>query len=253
MKNMDMRFTIAIGSKRIEIGGHYGLIFEQCREYISDGIPDIIIWSKEYGKTSGSLNNMREHIRKNKNGVVRIDPAKDESLEIQQEIAEKMINKGFLLIHGAAVEKDGAAHVFVAPSGTGKTTRLRFWMELYPNSTIINGDKPMIHTSGSCVLVCGTPWAGKEGWGSNIQVPLRAIYMLERSNEDRVEEISIGEALPKLFQQTYAPREMENRQKKIRMLAEMAGKVHFYRYQSTMTRESVRMAYEAAQAARPIQ
>ena len=252
MDRKGYQFTIEIGGITIEIRCKYRLILEQCREYLTDKTPDIFIRSEAWNTEDKFPKDREGQVsRNNRNEPVFTDSETKESLDILRKIMAVLMQRGFLLMHGAVVEKDGEAYIFTAPSGTGKSTRLRFWMELFPDSTIVNGDKPLIRVTGSRAVACGTPWAGKEGWSSNIQVPIRAIYLLERAEEDSVSKIGSWQAMQTMLLQTYSS--LEKEQEKTRMLAQMAGKVHFFRYQSTMTKESVRMAYEAAQAAGPIQ
>lgn len=248
------QFAINIAEVVIGIWCKYRLTLDKCKAYITNITPQIIIRSdaKRYADEHPEKN-YETMWRNKKNELVWVDPEIKEFLEIRDKIAEVMIGKGFLLMHGAAVAKNGKAYIFTAPSGTGKTTRIRFWMRLYPDSVIVNGDKPMIHLSGKSVLACGIPWAGKEGWNCNIQVPIQAIYLLERSEEDCVKEISFAKAFCMLLQQTYTPKVPENDRKRIQMLKMMEGKLRLFRFRSTMTAESVQMAYEAAQAAGPIQ
>ena len=255
MESAGHRFTILIGRIPIGIESLYGVIYEQCQDYETNQEAKSIIRSEAYISRNDFLKQKNQRLQKIEinNSIYCITQEGKEAQEIQRKIIEMMIGKGFLIMHGAAVAKDGEAYIFTAPSGTGKTTRLRFWMELYPDSVIINGDKPMICVTGPRLLACGTPWAGKEGWNSTIQVPIRAIFLLERAEQDSVEEISIAEALLTLIRQTYIEQTPEEDMKRIQMLKLMEGKVHFFRYRSTMTAESVRMAYEAAQAAGPIQ
>ena len=59
--------------------------------------------------------------------------------------------------------------------------------------------------SGNEVIACGTPWCGKEGWNTNIMVPLRAVFLLERAEEDSIEEISLGQAFAITDITTVAP------------------------------------------------
>lgn len=153
------------------------------------------------------------------------------------------------LFHGATVEKDGFAYIFTAPSGVGKTTRIRLWLDSIPDSAVVNGDKPFIRMTGEEAIACGSPWCGKEGWNSNVMVPIRAIFLLERAGEGEsttVREVSLGEAFPFLLQQTYRPSDPELQRKTIRLLQAFEGKVRFYRFRSTPTPEAVRLAYETA-------
>lgn len=150
------------------------------------------------------------------------------------------------LMHGAVVALDGQAYMFTAPSGVGKTTRTRLWLEEYPSSIVVNGDKPVIQLREDGVYACGTPWAGKEGWNTNTMLPLRAIFLLERASTDSVEEISLGKAFPTILQQSHRPADVDSMRKTLALIQALEGKVKFYRFHSTPTREAVRLAYETA-------
>ena len=139
--------------------------------------------------------------------------------------------------------------MFTAPSGIGKTTRIRLWREIYPDSIIVNGDKPIVKVEHNRILVCGTPWCGKERWNTNTMVPLRAVFLLERVNtneETIVEEISFEMAFQTLLKQIYQPINLEALKKTISLLASLNGKVKIYKYLSSPTLESVIRAYEVS-------
>ena len=151
-----------------------------------------------------------------------------------------------VLMHGSVVAVDGQAYMFAASSGTGKTTRTRLWLDCYPGSRVVNGDKPFIRFLNGEILACGTPWSGKERWNTNVMVPLRAVFLLERGSEDRIEEISLGKAFPELLRHCYRPEDPDAMRKTIGLLRAFEGRVRIYRFRSTPTRESVRLAYETA-------
>ena len=164
-----------------------------------------------------------------------------------KKLADAVISLDTFLFHGAVVEKDGYAYMFTAPSGVGKTTRLSLWLESYPDSTIVNGDKPFIRVMNNEIYACGSPWAGKEGWNSNIMVPLRAVFFVERANDNKensVTEISIGKAFPILLQQAHYPKDPTALRKTIQLIQSMTGKVSFYRFHSAPTKEAVQLAYD---------
>ena len=161
-------------------------------------------------------------------------------------LADQVVLFETLLMHGAVIEKEGYAYMFTAPSGTGKTTRLRLWLNQYPDSTIINGDKPLIRIDSEKVYAYGTPWSGKEGWNTNTNAPLQAIFILERAEKDHIEEISLGKAFPVLLQQTHCPLNPDLMRKTIRLLMSFEGRVKIYRYQSTLDPETVKLAFETA-------
>ena len=163
-----------------------------------------------------------------------------------RKMADAVIAYDTFVMHGAVVAIDGNGYMFTAPSGTGKTTRVRLWKENYPDSTVINGDKPFIKILDGIVLACGSPWCGKEGWNDNAMVPLKAIFLLERGEENRIEEIGPGKAFPTLLQQTYWPVDPGALMKTVQLLKRVGEKTKIYRFCSLPTAEAVRLAYEMA-------
>ena len=79
------------------------------------------------------------------------------------------------------------AYLFAAPSGTGKTTQLRLWRELYPeDTTILNGDKPVLQfLDTGTIVVHASPWRGKESLGGTGSAPLGGVIYLRQSQADR--------------------------------------------------------------------
>ena len=152
---------------------------------------------------------------------------------LHQKVAEMLILYDTILMHGATIGINNGAMIFTAPSGTGKTTHIRKWLEQIPDTFVINGDKPFIKflDDDSQPLACGSPWAGKEGWFSNAMLPLKAIICMERAEENRIIEINFSEAFPFLLQQIYRPDDEEKMRKTIRLLQRLNGKVRFYKFQ----------------------
>ena len=66
-----------------------------------------------------------------------------ESQLLHRKIADAMPSFDTFLMHGAVVALDGEAYMFTAPSGVGKTTRIMRWLEAFPGSFVVNGDKPL--------------------------------------------------------------------------------------------------------------
>ena len=82
-----------------------------------------------------------------------------ENVAIHSLIADRMVDHDVLVMHGSALCMDGEAYIFIASSGTGKSTHARFWREVFGDRVwMINDDKPMLRFMEDQVLVCGTPW-----------------------------------------------------------------------------------------------
>ena len=242
-------FRISLAQKDIEIECHYRIVFKQCRDYLSTfDTPDLLISvsQEEMEAEASRLPPITEHYE----GVATTKFFGNvENDIVHRKIAEGMLAFDTFLMHGAVVALDHQAFMFTAPSGTGKTTRVRLWLERYPGSYVVNGDKPLIKVSESQAIACGTPWCGKEGWNTNAMVPIRAIFLLERADEGEdstIKEINLGEAFPFLLQQTYRPKNASSMLKTIQLLKSIDGKVRFYKFRSTATTEAIRLAYETA-------
>jgi len=100
-----------------------------------------------------------------------------------------------LQTHGVAIEYDGKAYIFSAPSGTGKSTRAFLWQKYLGENkvTIINGDKPILWFKDDAILACGSPWSGKEGLEKNVCVPLGGICLLHCSAANVIRSASSEE------------------------------------------------------------
>lgn len=148
-----------------------------------------------------------------------------------------------IIMHGSAVAVDGAAYLFTARSGVGKTTHSRLWLKNIPGSFIVNGDKPILRVINGQVLVCGTPWNGKEHFGTGSMVPLRAVCLLSRGAENRIEPAPFAEMLPYLLSQTYRSDDRGVFVQTLRVIGSMAEKLRFYRLSCNMEDEAALAAY----------
>ncbi len=129
-----------------------------------------------------------------------------ETLAVYRKIAEKLPFFNCFLFHGSVVAVNGKGYLFTAKSGTGKSTHTRLWRELLGEAAfMINDDKPFLCVKEGETLVYGTPWDGKHHLSRNASVPLKAVCLLQRSEENWIREITKTEALPMLLQQAYRP------------------------------------------------
>ncbi len=128
-----------------------------------------------------------------------------EAIIVYRKICDLLAPHGVLMLHGATVKAKDKAFAFCAPSGTGKTTHIKLWLSLFPDVTVLNGDKPLLRRRGDSFTVYGTPWCGKEGWNTNDKAPLSAICFLERGERNAIRRLSAEEALGRIFEQLLKP------------------------------------------------
>ncbi|MBQ2597494.1 MAG: hypothetical protein II581_06285 [Oscillospiraceae bacterium] len=185
---------------------------------------------------------------------LELTPGYREHVCAYRAIAEQLPDFDAFVMHGAAVVKDDAAYLFTAPSGTGKTTHLRLWRSVYPDSWILNGDKPTIRRFDGVFYACGTPWRGKERYGNAEMRPLAGICILSRGKENHIERVDSSAALVRLMRQVYICRDSQRLGKELALLDACFRSVPVYEMQCNMEPEAARVAYEAmrnAPAARP--
>ena len=156
------------------------------------------------------------------------------------DLAEQLLARQTLLIHGAAIEHENQCFIFTAPSGTGKTTHIMNWLKMIPDVTVINGDKPFINVND--LLVYGTPWCGKEGFNTNKASHLAGIIELRRGEINRINKITYKEMLPVLLTQTFIPSN-SNLAVTAYNLSEKMVKVPCYRLYCNMNEDSALVAY----------
>lgn len=114
-------------------------------------------------------------------------------------LSHELLKRDTLLTHGSAVVYKGRAYLFIAPSGTGKSTHTRRWLELLGEEAfIINDDKPFIRIDGDAATVYANPW-GLVGKPPVESAPLAAIVSLARGDENTVAPLSPSKMFPLLF------------------------------------------------------
>ena len=171
---------------------------EYCRPYLSERKPEFFIevTGEDLIRQQAALDQEadQEGLRRRK----FTDPFLERTV-IQEKIAEKLLERNTLLLHGSTVAVDGQAYLFTAPCGTGKSTHTRLWKQVFgERAVMVNDDKPFLELKDSGILLHGSPWSGKHGLDSNISVPLGGICLLERGSENRIHTLSPEQALPML-------------------------------------------------------
>lgn len=166
-----------------------------------------------------------------------------ETLAVYRKIAEKMPEYDTILFHGSAIAVDGAAYLFTAKSGMGKSTHTRLWREILGDRAVmINDDKPLIRVKddGSAIAY-GTPWDGKHRMSNNISVPLKSICFLDRALDNEIREITKTEGYHMLIQQTYRPSDPDSLKRTLLLLDRM--KVKLYRLCCNMEVSAAELSY----------
>ncbi len=228
------KLDILLADLKIQIEHKYDYMSQFCKDYLFEfGAPDIT------AKTD------KESILKEKELVPGAHIESCESLCIYRAIAEQLPQFDRFVFHGAAIEYEGEAYLFTAPSGTGKTTHINLWRKYLGDKVdIINGDKPIIKVDDTAT-VYGTPWAGKEGYQHNASAPIGAICILKQSKTNSIVRLKNSEAINHLMRQVYLPHNPLSLSKTLELLGVLIENTPVYMLECDISKEAFEASFNA--------
>ena len=235
-----MNFNITLAGVTVGVETLYPRTRTMCERYLSpeDAVPAFTV------KTTPADIEFEQMKSVETNGAGRYSDGYLETLAVYRQIAEKIIPHGALLIHCSAIALDGQAYLFLAKSGTGKSTHARLWRERFgERAFMVNDDKPLLRV-GETVEVCGTPWNGKHNLDTNTSVPVRGICFLERDTENHIVPVSRSDAYPRLLRQIYRPTGTEEMLLTLKMIDRILETVPCYLLGCNMDPDAARVSYE---------
>lgn len=238
-------FTIQIAGHPVGVCAGFASTRDYCRNYLTGDAPvfSITVTPEDLSTQQRLLDEEaeREGFRRRKFTEPFL-----ERTAIQYGIAGFLFSQNILLLHGSALTVDGRGYLFMAKSGTGKSTHTRFWREMLgERCRMVNDDKPFVEIAENGILLHGSPWSGKHGLDSNISVPLRGICFLRRGVENRIGSMEAEEALPFLLHEAQSP-DLPGREETFHSLVwKLSKTVPLYQMTCTKTPGAARVAFEA--------
>ncbi len=237
------QFTIEIADVPVVIRCRFSTNREFLRDYITVKDPLFIIEPTDDDLAQMQADFDRMAVAEGN----KPHPYSEEFLEnsaIHSILAERLTEYDVLLMHGSALCMDGEAVIFTAVSGTGKSTHSRIWREVYGERVfMINDDKPMLRFEEERILVCGTPWDGKHRLSRNVQIPLRAVVSLERSEDNHIASMAKVDAFPALLKQALTSRKPAVMGRILKMEKTLLDTVSFYKLGCSMLPEAAVTAH----------
>lgn len=91
-------------------------------------------------------------------------------------------DKGTVLFHAAVVSHEGRGYMFLGPSGTGKSTHARLWLQYIEGTELVNDDNPVVRDG----VVYGSPWSGKTPCYRNVSYQLGGIVLLSQAPYNKI-------------------------------------------------------------------
>ena len=239
-------FKIKLADKVIEVSTIYPMTKELCKDYLSQEKADFSIKIEENYIENERIKSAQEDKRQGIN-IRRFSNEYLETLAVYRKIATRMPQFNVLLFHGSVIAVDDKGYLFTAPSGTGKSTHARLWMERFKSRAyMVNDDKPLLKVDNGVVTAYGTPWDGKHRLSTNTCVPLQGICILYQAKENTIEKIAKKDALMQILQQTYRP--LDDSQAYIQtlnLIDQLLNSIPVYKMGCNISQEAVEIAYEA--------
>ena len=238
-------FTMEIAGLVVSVQPLFQSAREYCKSYLTDRDPDFVICvsSDDLLFEQNMLN-----IEAVKEGL-KIRNFTEPFLErsaIQRRLADFLLYRNTLMLHGSTVSVDGNAYLFTAPCGTGKSTHTRLWCELLgERAVMVNDDKPFLQITPTGVIAYGSPWSGKHGIASNVCVPLKGICLLRRGTENLISRTEPTDLIDVLYQQVHIPADVSSMDTVYSLVEKLTQMVPLWDMQCNKSLDAAKVAYRA--------
>ncbi len=104
--------------------------------------------------------------------------------------------KDTFIIHAVVVSYEGKGYLFLGPSGIGKSTHARMWLEHIEGTELVNDDFPVVRDG----IVYGSPWGGfHTPCYRNVSYPIGGIVRLSQAPYNKIHRLSGIEAFLNLY------------------------------------------------------
>ena len=238
-------FTMGIAGLIVRVQPLFQSTREYCRPYLTDKNPEFFVHVTAEDLTFQQMLLEQEAIEEG----LKIRKFTEPFLEratIQRRVADELLARNTLMLHGSTVAVDGRAYLFTAPCKTGKSTHTRLWRELFgARAVMVNDDMPFLQIRQEGVLAYGSPWNGKHGLSTNICARLQGICFLQRGTENKIYAVTPKEGIAELRRQLYTPTDEALVKKGLALVDRLAQLVPLWQLRCNMQPEAAEVSYRA--------
>ena len=226
---------IRMAELNIEIQNRYPYLENLCKDYVADfKKADIFVTVSETDIANEIIKSTLP---------TPPTPGYAEAIAAFRAIAMELPRFDAFVFHAAVIGYKGKGYAFSAPSGTGKTTHARLWLQAFDGAEVVNGDKPILRFMNGELMAFGTPWCGKEKMQKNKSVPLTALGFIERSRTNSVKPLDHAETLLRLYSQILMPKKRDDAMHFLDLLDRMVQTIPAYIVACNMQTDAALVAY----------
>lgn len=155
-----------------------------------------------------------------------------------------LIHNQHLIFHASYIKVHDKGIIFIAPSGTGKSTQAALW-EKYRGAEVINGDKACVHVTDN-PTVHGVPFDGTSGICKDVSCGLAGIVFLEQAKDNAIEQLRTASAIQALFSNVFVDRTIPYEwNKALELIMKLAECVPIYHLKCTADERAVEILEQA--------
>lgn len=115
-------------------------------------------------------------------------------------------HKQRIAVHSASLLYRDAAYLFIAPSGTGKSTHVGLWREALPEDvSVLDGDVAVCGLHEGVPCAWGLPWAGTSGEYQNRRARLGGLIFLQQAPENKAQRLPMLDGTIRLISRCFTP------------------------------------------------
>lgn len=198
-------FAIEIAGLVVRVQPMFQSTCEYCRPYLTDKEPEFVVQVTAEDLAFEQMMLDREAVEEGLKLRKFTEPFLERTA-IQRKVADRLLSRSTLLLHGSTVSVDSKAYLFTGPCGVGKSTHTRLWRELFgERAVMVNDDKTFLRITPTGVFAYGSPWSGKHGLANNVCVPLKGICSLRRGSQNLIYRTGAKNLIDLLRRQVHIP------------------------------------------------
>ncbi|PKK87358.1 MAG: hypothetical protein CVV63_01310 [Tenericutes bacterium HGW-Tenericutes-8] len=114
---------------------------------------------------------------------------------------EIALKAGFLPLHASSLLNQDEVILFSAPSKTGKSTHVNYYLNTFPHMQNLNDDKPLIKDG----FVYGTPFSGKNMLNLNAKHKLKAVVFIHQGDTNTIHKLDEDKAINQILKNMLRP------------------------------------------------